>query len=130
MGKNNGSLFLALILPRARPHAQTSSYGYNKPDAKISQGVRDSFWMQSMQSSIKGAYDCIKAFSEMDFTEDLKKIDVPTLILHGDADQIVPIDPAGRLSVKADQERDAQGIRGRAARDVHDARRSGEPGSA
>ena len=78
----------------------TPFYGYNKPDAKISQGVRDSFWMQSMQASIKGVYDCIKAFSETDFTEDLKKIDVPTLILHGDADQIVPIDDAGRLSVK------------------------------
>jgi non-heme chloroperoxidase len=78
----------------------TPFYGYNKPDAKISQGVRDSFWMQSMQASIKGVYDCIKAFSETDFTEDLKKIDVPTLVLHGDADQIVPIDDAGRLSVK------------------------------
>jgi len=75
-------------------------YGYNKPGAKISQGVRDSFWMQGMQSSIKGAFDCIKAFSETDFTEDLKKIDVPTLILHGDADQIVPIDDSARLSVK------------------------------
>jgi non-heme chloroperoxidase len=78
----------------------TPFYGYNKPDAKISQGVRDSFWMQGMQSSIKASYDCIKAFSETDFTEDLKKIDVPTLILHGDADQIVPIDDAARLSVK------------------------------
>jgi non-heme chloroperoxidase len=78
----------------------TPFYGYNKPDAKISQGVRDSFWMQGMQSSIKASYDCIKAFSETDFTEDLKKIDVPTLILHGDADQIVPIDDAARLSSK------------------------------
>jgi len=75
-------------------------YGYNKPDAKISQGVRDSFWLQGMQASIKGVYDCIKAFSETDFTEDLKKIDVPTLILQGDADQIVPIDDASRLSAK------------------------------
>ena len=75
-------------------------YGYNKPDAKISPGVRDSFWLQGMQASIKGVYDCIKAFSETDFTEDLKKIDVPTLILQGDADQIVPIDDASRLSVK------------------------------
>jgi non-heme chloroperoxidase len=78
----------------------TPFYGYNKPQAKISQGVRDSFWLQAMQASIKGVYDCIKAFSETDFTEDLKKIDVPTLILHGDADQIVPIDDAGRLSAK------------------------------
>ena len=75
-------------------------YGYNKPGAKISQGVRDSFWLQGMQCSIKGAYDCIKAFSETDFTEDLKKIDVPTLILHGDADQIVPIGAAALLSAK------------------------------
>ncbi len=75
-------------------------YGYNKPDAKISQGVRDSFWLQGMQASIKGVYDCIKAFSETDFTEDLKKIDVPTLILQGDADQIVPIEDASLLSSK------------------------------
>jgi non-heme chloroperoxidase len=75
-------------------------YGYNKPGAKISEGVRDSFWLQSMLVSIVGAYDCIKAFSETDFTEDLKKIDVPTLILHGDADQIVPIADAALLSSK------------------------------
>ena len=75
-------------------------YGYNKPGAKISEGVRDSFWLQGMQVSIKGAYDCIKAFSETDFTEDLKKIDVPTLILQGDADQIVPIEDASLLSHK------------------------------
>jgi len=78
----------------------TPFYGYNKPDAKISQGVRDSFWLQGMQCSIKGAYDCIKAFSETDFTEDLKKIDVPALILHGDADQIVPIGGSAMLSSK------------------------------
>jgi non-heme chloroperoxidase len=78
----------------------TSFYGYNKPDAKISQGVRDAFWLQGMQVSIVGAYDCIKAFSETDFTEDLKKIDVPTLILHGDADQIVPIQDSAALSAK------------------------------
>jgi non-heme chloroperoxidase len=75
-------------------------YGYNKPGAKVSQGVRDSFWLQGMQASVKGVYDCIKAFSETDFTDDLKKIDVPTLILQGDADQIVPIDDASRLSAK------------------------------
>ena len=75
-------------------------YGYNKPGAKVSQGVRDSFWLQGMLVSIKGAYDCIKAFSETDFTEDLKKIDVPTLILHGDADQIVPIGASAMLSAK------------------------------
>jgi non-heme chloroperoxidase len=75
-------------------------YGYNKPDAKPSQGVRDEFWREGMLMSIKGAYDCVKQFSETDFTEDLKKIDVPTLILHGDADQIVPIVAAGLRSVK------------------------------
>jgi len=78
----------------------TPFYGYNKPGAKISQGVMDSFWLQGMQASIKGVYDCIKAFSETDFTDDLKKIDVPTLILQGDADQIVPIDDASLLSAK------------------------------
>jgi non-heme chloroperoxidase len=66
----------------------------------MSQGVRDAFWLQGMQVSIVGAYDCIKAFSETDFTEDLKKIDVPTLILHGDADQIVPIEASALLSAK------------------------------
>jgi non-heme chloroperoxidase len=75
-------------------------YGYNKPDAKISQGVRDSFWLQAMQASVVGTYDCIKAFSETDLTEDLKKIDVPTLILHGDQDQIVPIADSALLSSK------------------------------
>ncbi len=75
-------------------------YGYNKPDAKISQGVRDSFWMQGMQASVIGVYNCVKAFSETDFTEDLKKIDVPTLILHGNADQIVPLDGSSLLSSK------------------------------
>lgn len=75
-------------------------YGYNKPGAKISEGVRESFWLQGVQASIIGAYDCIKAFSETDQTEDLKKIDVPTLVIQGDADQIVPIDDSGRLSVK------------------------------
>lgn len=75
-------------------------YGYNKPGAKISEGVRESFWLQGMLSSIVAAYDCIKAFSETDFTEDLKKFDVPALVLHGDADQIVPIDDSARLSAK------------------------------
>ena len=75
-------------------------YGYNKPGAKISEGVREEFWRLGMQSSIIGSYDCIKAFSETDQTEDLKKIDVPTLIIQGDADQIVPIDDAGKLQAK------------------------------
>ncbi len=75
-------------------------YGYNKPGAKISEGVRQSFWLQGMLSSIIGSYDCIKAFSETDQTEDLKKITVPVLVIQGDADQIVPIDDSGRLSAK------------------------------
>jgi non-heme chloroperoxidase len=73
-------------------------YGANRPGAKVSQGLRDSFWRQGMQGGFKSILDCIKAFSETDFTEDLKKIDVPTLILHGDDDQIVPIDDSARLS--------------------------------
>jgi non-heme chloroperoxidase len=75
-------------------------YGYNRPGAKVSQGVRDTFRAQGMQCGIKNAYDCIKQFSETDFTADLKKIDVPTLVVHGDDDQIVPIDTAGRASAK------------------------------
>src|SRR5579863_9942771 len=75
-------------------------YGYNKPGAKTSDGVREEFWLLGMQSSIIGSYDCIKAFSETDQTEDLKNIDVPTLVIQGDADQIVPIDDSGRLSAK------------------------------
>ena len=75
-------------------------YGANRPGSTVSQGVRDSFWLQGMQAGFKAVLDCIKEFSETDFTEDLKKIGVPTLILHGDDDQIVPIDDSARLSVK------------------------------
>jgi non-heme chloroperoxidase len=75
-------------------------YGANRPGNKVSQGLRDSFWLQSMVCGHKAAYDCIKAFSETDFTEDLKKIDVPTLVMHGDDDQIVPIGAAAMQSSK------------------------------
>ena len=75
-------------------------YGYNKPGAKISEGVRESFWMQGMMAGLPASYFCIKAFSETDQTDDLKKIEVPTLILHGDADQIVPIADSALLSAK------------------------------
>jgi non-heme chloroperoxidase len=75
-------------------------YGANRPGATVSQGVRDSFWMQGMQAGFKGVVDCIKAFSETDFTEDLKRFDVPTLIMHGDDDQIVPIGASAMLSAK------------------------------
>jgi non-heme chloroperoxidase len=75
-------------------------YGYNRPGAKISEGVRESFWLQGMMAGFPASYFCIKAFSETDLTEDLKKIDVPTLILHGDDDQIVPIAASALLSSK------------------------------
>jgi non-heme chloroperoxidase len=75
-------------------------YGYNRPGAAVSQGVRDNWWRQGMMGGIKAHYDCINAFSETDFTEDLKKIDVPTLVMHGEDDQIVPFADAGPLSAK------------------------------
>jgi non-heme chloroperoxidase len=75
-------------------------YGANRPGSKVSQGLRDSFWLQGMMAGINASYDCIKVFSETDHTEDLKKFDVPTLIIHGDDDQIVPIGAAAMLSSK------------------------------
>jgi len=75
-------------------------YGANRADAKVSQGLRDSFWLQGMRAGFPACYDCVKAFSETDFTRDLKEIDVPTLILHGDDDQIVPIGASALLSSK------------------------------
>ena len=75
-------------------------YGFNRPGAKISQGLRDSFWLQGMLCGYPAAYECIKAFSETDLTEDLKKFDVPTFIMHGDDDQIVPIGASALLSSK------------------------------
>jgi non-heme chloroperoxidase len=78
----------------------TPFYGANRKNAKASQGLRDTFWLQGMQAGFKGVFDCIEAFSETDFTKDLKIIDVPTLILHGDDDQIVPIGASALLSSK------------------------------
>ncbi len=75
-------------------------YGYNRPDAKISEGVRESFWLQGMMAGLPASYFCIKAFSETDLTEDLARFDVPTLVLHGDADQIVPIGASAMISSK------------------------------
>jgi non-heme chloroperoxidase len=75
-------------------------YGYNRPGAKISEGIREKWWLQGMMGGMKAGYDCIKAFSETDFTEDLKKIDVPTLVMHGDDDQIVPIAASALQSAK------------------------------
>lgn len=89
--KDRSQFFKDLALP---------FYGANMTGAKVSQGLRDSFWLQGMQGGFKGLYDCIKAFSETDFTKDLGKIDIPTLILHGDDDQIVPFKNSGKLSSK------------------------------
>ena len=78
----------------------TPFYGANKPGAEVSQGVLEQFWLWSMQSGLRGAYESIRAFSETDFTEDLMKIDVPTLVLHGEDDQIVPVNDAARKSAR------------------------------
>ncbi|ANH73174.1 alpha/beta hydrolase [Ralstonia insidiosa] len=78
----------------------TPFFGFNRPDAKVSQGTIDAFWAQGMTGGIHGQYLCIKEFSEVDYTEDLKKIDVPVLFLHGDDDQIVPIDDSAKLGVE------------------------------
>src|SRR5882762_6676261 len=92
----------AVITDRAQFFKDLSApfYGVNRPGAKVLQGLRDSFWLQGMLAGHKSVYDCIKAFSETDFTEDLNKFDVPTLILHGDDDQIVPIGASALLSSK------------------------------
>jgi non-heme chloroperoxidase len=78
----------------------TQFYGANRPGAKVSQGILDQFWLWSMQAGLKNAYESIKAFSETDFTEDLKKIDVPTLVMHGEDDQIVPVKDAAPKSAR------------------------------
>ena len=88
---NRSQFFKDLALP---------FYGYNRPDAKLIQGVIDEFWREGMLGSVLGEYECIKQFSEVDYTADLQKIDVPTLILQGDDDQIVPLDASGRKSVE------------------------------
>ena len=75
-------------------------YGANRPGAKVSQGILDQFWLWSMQAGLKNAYESIKAFSETDFTEDLKKMDVPTLVMHGEDDQIVPVKDSARKSAR------------------------------
>ncbi|BCH30908.1 non-heme chloroperoxidase [Mesorhizobium sp. L-8-10] len=93
----------ALVANRAQFYRDVPSgpfYGYNRPGATVSQGVIDNWWRQGMMGGAKAHYDCIKAFSETDFTEDLKKIDVPVLVMHGDDDQIVPIADSALLAVK------------------------------
>jgi non-heme chloroperoxidase len=94
---------LGFIADRSQLYQDLASgpfFGANRPGAKVSQGMMDSFWLQGMRAGHKNTYDCIKAFSETDFTEDLKKFDVPTLIVHGDDDQIVPIGAAALRSSK------------------------------
>jgi non-heme chloroperoxidase len=91
LAKNRPQFYKDITLP---------FYGYNRPGAKISEGIREHWWLQGMMGGMKAHYDCIKAFSETDFTEDLKKFDVPTLILHGDDDQIVPIGASALMSAK------------------------------
>ncbi|WP_444813831.1 alpha/beta fold hydrolase [Variovorax arabinosiphilus] len=91
VASNRSQFYIDLTMP---------FYGYNRPNAKVSEGIRREWWLQGMMGGIKAHYDCVKAFSETDFTEDLKKIDVPTLVLHGDDDQIVPYQDAGVLSAK------------------------------
>jgi non-heme chloroperoxidase len=95
-------LRVALVANRAEFYRDFTLpfYGYNRPGAKISEGIRQRWWLQGMLGGLKPQYDCIKAFSETDFTEDLKRFDVPTLIMHGDDDQIVPIGAAAMLSSK------------------------------
>jgi len=75
-------------------------FGANRPNSKVPQGLRDQFWLQSMQVGLRGAHECVKVFSETNLTEDLKKIDLPVLLIHGDDDQIVPIDNAAKVAVK------------------------------
>ena len=94
---------LGSIVDRSQLYKDLASgpfFGANRPGARVSQGTIDSFWLQGMQAGAKNTFDCIKAFSETDFTEDLKQFDVPTLIIHGDDDQIVPIGAAALRSSK------------------------------
>lgn len=98
-------------------------YGYNRPGAKLSEGIRNHWWLQGMLGGMKPHYDCIKAFSATDFTEHLRKLDVPTLIFHGDDDQIVPIRAAAMMSSKIVKRRQAEGISRLSARDAHNPRR-------
>ena len=91
LANNRPEFYKAVTLP---------FYGYNRPAAKISEGIREHWWLQGMLGGMKAHYDCIKAFSETDFTEDLKKIDIPVLLMHGDDDQIVPIASAALIGIK------------------------------
>ncbi|HEX8115499.1 MAG TPA: alpha/beta hydrolase [Kofleriaceae bacterium] len=96
------ALRAGLLADRSQFYRDLSApfYGANRSGAKVSQGLRDQLWLLSMQASLRAAYDCIKAFSETDFTADVQRIDVPTLIIHGDDDQIVPIEASARATAK------------------------------
>src|SRR5438128_7207466 len=91
LAKNRAQFYKDITLP---------FYGYNRPGAKISEGIREHWWLQGMLGGMKPHYDCIKAFSETDFTEDLKKFDVPTLVMHGEDDQVVPIKDSAKKSAR------------------------------
>ena len=121
----------ALAANRAQFYLDLASgpfYGFNRPGAKISEGLIRNWWRQGMMGGTKAHYDCIKAFSETDFTEDLKQIDVPVLIMHGDDDQIVPIADSAPLSVKLVRNGDAQDLQGPSPRHVHDPSGDHQPG--
>jgi len=92
----------ALLADRSQFYKDLSEpfYGANRPGSTVSQGVRDAFWLMSMQVDLKAAHDCIKQFSETDFNDDLKRVDIPTLVIQGDDDQIVPLDDSGRLTAQ------------------------------
>jgi non-heme chloroperoxidase len=92
----------ALVKDRSQAYKDFAPqfYGANRPGAKVSQGTLDQFWLWSMQAGLKNSYDSVKAFSETDFTEDLKKFDIPTLVMHGEDDQIVPVKDSGKKSAK------------------------------
>ena len=105
-------------------------YGFNRPGTKSSASVIQNWWRQAMMGSAKAQYDGIKAFSETDFTEDLKILNVPTLVMHGDDDQIVPIAEFGSALSEAPEKGDAQGLQEIPAWHVHHPRRCGEPGPA
>ena len=103
----------SLVVNRAQFYVDLPSgpfYGYNRPGAKVSQGVINNWWRQGMAGNAKAHYDCIKAFSETDFTEDLKLINVPVLLLHSDDDQIVPIEFSARQAVKLLKKRGTEGV--------------------
>ncbi len=105
-------------------------YGFNRPGAKVSQGMRDTFWLQGVMAGLNAVYDCVKAFSETDQTEDLKKIDVPTLIIQGDDDQIVPLLDSGILQSKLIKDATLKTLQGRTPWPARDPQGPGQRGAA